>query len=151
MPDMTSQRSWYEYYIRDADHTDIRGLMQKVEGNKFLQPYVRQIILDALQRMTLPSRGWQYDTRQSDVCITKYCHGFNVSDIQKDFEYLQGEVDEAKEAIFGGDSKEHQVEELADIVIYCYGMAQMLGLNLDDAIFKKMQYNATRKYETDLE
>ncbi len=83
--------------------------------------------------------------RQCVISFTKWMHGFNVSDVSTDLEYLRGEVDEVAEAIENGDSYE-VVKELADVAIYCYGMAQMLGMDLDSAIGSKMVYNLQRHY-----
>ena len=34
--------------------------------------------------------------------------------------------------------------EIADILIRCFDLAGFLGIDLDDAVWEKMQYNATR-------
>lgn len=85
--------------------------------------------------------------RQSVICMTKQMHGFNVTDIAKDMPYLRSEVDELEAAITA-DNMDNIAEELADIAIYCYGMCQMLGRDLDAEIFKKMAYNRQRTYPT---
>lgn len=84
--------------------------------------------------------------RQTVINFTKWMHGFNVTDVGRDLDYLQGEVDEAKEAWQTATSEDF-LRELADIVIYCYGIAQMQGVDLDRVIEEKMQYNLNRSYQ----
>jgi len=84
--------------------------------------------------------------RQCVISFTKWMHGFNTSDIGKDLPYLRGEVDEVEDAIANKETDD-VVEELADVAIYCYGMAQMLHLDLDAAIDRKMKYNLERRYD----
>lgn len=94
----------------------------------------------------LASRQDGISVRQAVISFTKWMHGFNVSDPEKDLQYLRGEVDEAEEALLYK-TPEDFVEELADVAIYCYGIAQMLDLDLDKAIDKKIKYNLTRVYD----
>lgn len=83
--------------------------------------------------------------RQLRIYQNKVNHGFNVTDLNIEMRYLQREVNELREALQQDDTQ-HTLEEIADVVIYCYGMAQILGLNLDEMIFHKMGINEHRKY-----
>lgn len=107
---------------------------------------IGELFLDSLVK------SYQQGTsrRQAIICFTKWMHGFNVTDIPKDMIYLAGEVDEARAAVDEGDP-DHFVEELADVAIYCYGIAQMVNRDLDAAIMKKMKYNLERRYKQDEE
>lgn len=84
--------------------------------------------------------------RQMLICFAKWMHGFNVSDVDLDLSYMVREVAEVLEAQAQGDA-DHTVEELADVVIYCYGIAQMLGLDLEKVLEGKMSYNFKRNYQ----
>lgn len=71
--------------------------------------------------------------------------GFNVTDINKEFCLLYGEVSEAYEA---WRKKKNDVgEELADIAIYLLGLSEILGIDLTDEIEEKMKINLEREYQ----
>ena len=84
--------------------------------------------------------------RQTIICYTKWMHRFNVKDVFRDLGYLQGELNEAKKA-WESEGTENFVKELADVAIYCYGIAQMVGADLDTAIEDKMKFNIQRSYQ----
>jgi NTP pyrophosphatase (non-canonical NTP hydrolase) len=77
----------------------------------------------------------------------KLAKGFNVTDIALEFGLLTAEVSEAFTAWrnrlpdFG--------EELADILIYLAGLAQMTGIDLNAEVQHKLVKNAARVYEPD--
>jgi NTP pyrophosphatase (non-canonical NTP hydrolase) len=83
-------------------------------------------------------------TLQQAVYANKVAKGFNVSDVQLEFCYLSGEVAEAFEAY----RKDLPTigEELADIIIYVLGLAEILHVDLETAIDAKMAKNAARTY-----
>lgn len=77
----------------------------------------------------------------------KLAKGFNVTDVALEFGLLTAEVSEAFTAWrarlpdFG--------EELADILIYLAGLAQMTGIDLNAEVQRKLVKNAARVYEAD--
>ena len=76
---------------------------------------------------------------QKVVYKNKVDKGFNVTDINKEFCLLYGEVAEAYEA---WKKKQDTVgEELADIAIYLLGLSEILGVDLASEIEKKMKIN----------
>ena len=88
-------------------------------------------------------------TRQERIVENKRKHGFNTVNLNEEVRYLLGEVTEVMEAIEKGD-KENLLEELADVVIYAYGMAEIGKVgNLDEAIERKMCINEKREYKKD--
>ncbi len=84
---------------------------------------------------------------QKKVYENKIKHGFNVTDVPKEFCYLYGEVAEAYDAYLK--KKDDLGLELADIAIYLLGLSEILGIDLKDNIEKKMEINAKRKYVKD--
>ena len=82
---------------------------------------------------------------QRAIYANKLEKGFNVTDIPLDFVYLYGEVAEAYDAHAQG--RDSVGEELADVVIYALGIAEMLTLDMEHEILAKMDKNAKRRYE----
>lgn len=83
--------------------------------------------------------------RQAIITATKWMHGFNITDVRVDTACMLGEFTEFLEASNGEDLYA-TATELADIVIYCYGISEMLGCDLDKIINTKMDYNIRRSY-----
>lgn len=81
---------------------------------------------------------------QKKIFENKIKHGFNVTNVPLEFCFLEGEVSEAFEAWL----KKHDNlgEELADIAIYLLGLSQILNIDLQDEIEKKMAINEKREY-----
>lgn len=83
---------------------------------------------------------------QKAVHQNKIDKSFNITNIDKEFCLLYGETAEAYEA--WRKQKPDLGEELADIAIYLLGLSEILDIDLQDEIIKKMQINQNRKYET---
>lgn len=81
---------------------------------------------------------------QKRVYENKLKHGFNVSNVELEFCLLEGELSEAFEAYI----KKHDNlgEELADTAIYLMGLSQILGIDLQAEVEKKMKINESREY-----
>jgi NTP pyrophosphatase (non-canonical NTP hydrolase) len=81
---------------------------------------------------------------QHQAWDNKLAKGFNVSDVALEFGLLTAEVSEAFTAWrkrlpdFG--------EELADILIYLAGLAEMTGIDLGAEVERKLAKNAARAY-----
>lgn len=82
---------------------------------------------------------------QKSIYANKVAKGFNVTDIPLEFAYLYSEVGEAFEA--WRKKKDDLGEELADVTIYLLGLAEILGINLEEEIAHKMEKNTKRIYE----
>ncbi|MBQ8201997.1 MAG: hypothetical protein IJZ74_09570 [Clostridia bacterium] len=82
---------------------------------------------------------------QKAVYQNKLDHGFNVTDVSKEFCLLYGEAAEA----YGAWLKKQSSlgEELADVAIYLLGLSEILGVDLQEEIEKKMLVNRQRRYE----
>ena len=82
---------------------------------------------------------------QSDIYKNKVDKGFNVTDINKEFCLTYGELSEAYEA--WRKNKDDLGEELADVTIYLLGLSEILGINLEEEIQKKVYKNSKREYK----
>ena len=83
--------------------------------------------------------------KKKRVIENKINHGFNITDICKEFCLLYGEVGEAYEAY--RKKKDNLGEELADVAIYLMGIAELLNIDLESEISKKLEINEKRKYK----
>lgn len=82
---------------------------------------------------------------QKDIYKNKLNKGFNVTDINKEFCLTYGEMAEAYE---GWRKKQTDVgEEIADVVIYLLGLSEILNVNLENEILKKVNKNKHRQYK----
>lgn len=81
---------------------------------------------------------------QKQVLANKLAHGFNTTNIELEFLLTYEELSEAFEA--WRKKKPDLGEELADVMIYLMGLAEILGFDLDKEVSAKMAKNAKRKY-----
>jgi NTP pyrophosphatase (non-canonical NTP hydrolase) len=81
---------------------------------------------------------------QKQIYQNKVDKKFNVTDIDKEFCLTYGEVAEAYEA--WRKKKDDLGEELADVAIYLLGLAEILEIDLEDEIQKKVYKNSKREY-----
>jgi|SRR3989339_639236 len=82
---------------------------------------------------------------QKRVFDNKVKKGFNTVDIYKEFCLIHEEVAEACRAY---KNKLPDVgEELADVVIYLLGLSEILGIDLEDEIVRKIDKNEKREYK----
>lgn len=81
---------------------------------------------------------------QKSAWANKLAKGFNTTDVPLEFCLLIAEVGEA----FDAWRKEGRgvPEELADIAIFLFGLAEMTGTDLQDAIADKLAVNEARVY-----
>lgn len=82
---------------------------------------------------------------QKEIYQNKVYKGFNVTDINKEFCLTYGEVSEAYEA--WRKKKDDLGEELADVAIYLLGLSEILKIDLEDEILKKVYKNSKREYK----
>ncbi len=82
---------------------------------------------------------------QKAVYQNKIEKGFNITDINKEFCLLYGEVGEAYDA--WRKQKADLGEELADIAIYLIGLSKILGIDLEKEIENKIKINKDRNYK----
>lgn len=82
---------------------------------------------------------------QKKIYENKVARGFNVTDVNKEFCLIYGEVAEAYEA--WRKKKNDLSEELADIAIYLLGLSEILGIDLKNEIQKKVHKNSKMEYK----
>ncbi len=88
----------------------------------------------------------ELEEMQKEAWDNKVRHGFNTTNVEKEFCLLTSEVGEAYMAYLR--DKEKLGEELADIAIYLLALSNMLGFSLKEEIEKKLEINRNRKYKT---
>ena len=81
---------------------------------------------------------------QREAYQNKVDHHFNITDVKYEFCLLYGEVAEAFDAWNKGAGGVG--EELADVAIYLMGLAEILGVDLEDEVVRKMAINRRRVY-----
>jgi NTP pyrophosphatase (non-canonical NTP hydrolase) len=74
----------------------------------------------------------------------KIAKGFNTSEVPLEFCLLQSEVAEAFDA--WRRHNDNLGEELADIAIFLFSLAEMTGVDLQEAVERKIAKNSTRRY-----
>jgi hypothetical protein len=90
---------------------------------------------EKLDIRSAPSLAW----------ANKVAKRFSTTDVPLEFCLLQGEMAEAFDAWRKG--RPDVGEELADVAIYLLSLAEMLGIDLQDAVEAKLSKNAARTYE----
>ncbi len=82
---------------------------------------------------------------QKRIYSNKIAKGFNVTDIKKEIDEIRNELKELQSAFESGDTG-HMPEEIADIVIFCYGLSEIIGADLDSEVLRKVAINEKREY-----
>lgn len=82
---------------------------------------------------------------QTMVYQNKLDHGFNTENVEFEFCLAYGEMAEAYQAYLK--HKPDLGEELADVAIYLLGIAEILGIDLEQEILQKMEKNRRRTYK----
>ena len=81
---------------------------------------------------------------QEIVVKNKIEKGFNVKDINMEFNLAYGELSKAYQAYLY--NKDDLGEEFADVVIYVLGLAELLGVDLEKELVNKIEKNKKRRY-----
>lgn len=83
---------------------------------------------------------------QKKIYQNKVDKKFNLTNIPQEFCYLHGEVSEAYDAWHKQKGTEEISMELADVAIFTLGLAEMLNIDLESALLKKIDINQKRVY-----
>lgn len=82
---------------------------------------------------------------QKEVYQNKINHGFNVTDLNLEFCYAFEELGEAHTAWIR--KYDDLGEEIADVLIYLLGISQILNIDLEKELIKKIEKNSKRIYK----
>lgn len=82
---------------------------------------------------------------QKEIYQNKLDKGFNVTDINKEFCLTYGELSEAYEA--WRKKKDDVGEEIVDVIIYLLGLSEILNVDLETELLKKIEKNKHREYK----
>lgn len=99
--------------------------------------------------MESPGNGRAVNIRETQRIAwgNKVTKGFNVSDTPLEFMLAHGELAEALTAWRRGEPGFG--EELADVLLYVFGLAQTNGIDMETEIQRKLAKNAARHYTRD--
>lgn len=82
---------------------------------------------------------------QKEIYQNKVDKNFNVTDIGMEFCLTHEELSEAYRAYYK--KLPDLGEELADVAIYLLGLSEILGINLEAEILRKVEINKKREYK----
>jgi NTP pyrophosphatase (non-canonical NTP hydrolase) len=82
---------------------------------------------------------------QKEIFKNKVDKGFNTSDVPKEFAFIHEEVSEAFRAY--RKKLPDLGEEIADVTIYLLGLSEMIGIDLEAELLKKIEKNKNREYK----
>ena len=84
-------------------------------------------------------------TLQERIIKIKKKNGFNITNVEKEFCLCYGEMAEAYDAYRKNDGS--LGEELADVTIYLLGIAEILGIDLEAEVLRKININENRDFK----
>jgi NTP pyrophosphatase (non-canonical NTP hydrolase) len=123
-------------------------MLKKIINRGKIEPRSKRLMYKAVDIPTneLVCKLEEFDTRQDRIHANKVKHGFNLENKYQEARYIIEEAAELLHALEKNDM-DNMMEELADIVIFAYGLAEISGCGrLDDYIAKKMDINEKREY-----
>ena len=84
---------------------------------------------------------------QKEIFKNKVEKGFNTEDLSMEFCRAYEELAEAYKKIY--EKSDGVGEELADVVIFVLGIAEILDINLGEELRAKVDKNKSRQYQPD--
>lgn len=91
---------------------------------------------------------------QKEIYQNKVNRGFNVTDVGKEIVLMVEELGELARAYKNSDKKpaketnqkEEMVDAVGDLIVYCLGLCEMLGVNSEEVLEKIVGDNKTRAH-----
>lgn len=81
---------------------------------------------------------------QNRLWRNKTAKGFNITNVELEFNFLYGELAELFEAY--RQKRSDVDEEIADVILYTISLAKMMNVDVETALEKKMAKNERRTY-----
>ncbi len=91
---------------------------------------------------------------QKDIFKNKLSRGFNTEDVGKEIILMAEELGELAKAYKNSDkksakeinNKEEIIDAVGDLMVYCLGLCEMLGVNSEEVLKKIMDNNRKRTH-----
>jgi NTP pyrophosphatase (non-canonical NTP hydrolase) len=83
---------------------------------------------------------------QKEIYQNKVNRGFNISDVGKEIILMTEELGELAKA-YKRNNKKEQVDAVIDLMIYCLGLLEILGVDGDEELKKVIKNNKTRIHQ----
>lgn len=91
---------------------------------------------------------------QKRIFQNKVSRGFNVTDVSKEIVLMTEELGELAKAFKNSDkkpareisNKDEMIDAIGDLVIYCLGLCEMLGVNSEGVLKKVVEENEKRTH-----
>ena len=91
---------------------------------------------------------------QKDIFKNKLSRGFNTEDVGKEIILMAEELGELAKAYKNSDkksakeinNKEEIIDAVGDLMVYCLGLCEMLGVNSEEVLKKIMENNRKRTH-----
>lgn len=82
---------------------------------------------------------------QKEIFENKKRRGFNVSDVGKEVVLMVEELGELARAVKNQD-REAMTDAVGDLMVYCLGLCEILGIDSQKVIERIVENNRTRKH-----
>lgn len=86
---------------------------------------------------------------QKEIFENKKRRGFNTTDIGKEIILLMEELGELAKA-YRDNNEEEIADAVGDIMVYCLGLCEVIGVNSEELLKKTIENNRTRTHRTHL-
>ncbi|MBI4095294.1 MAG: hypothetical protein HY438_00375 [DPANN group archaeon] len=91
---------------------------------------------------------------QKEIFKNKLARGFNTTDVGKEIILMTEELGELARAYKNSDkrpareinNREEIIDAIGDLMVYCLGMCEMLGINSEEVLNKIIENNKNRKH-----
>ncbi|HIH13927.1 MAG: Pyrophosphatase [Candidatus Daviesbacteria bacterium GW2011_GWB1_41_5] len=91
---------------------------------------------------------------QKEIFKNKLARGFNTTDVGKEIILMTEELGELARAYKNSDkrqaseinNREDITDAIGDLMIYCIGLCEMLGINSEEVLNKIIENNKNRKH-----
>lgn len=82
---------------------------------------------------------------QKEIYENKKSRGFNVSDVGKEVVLMVEELGELARAV-KNQNKEDMTDAVGDLMVYCLGMCEILGIDAQNLLEKIVENNKNREH-----